>query len=114
MKKITCPLCPVERTIAVIGGKWTMIILRDLFAGIKRFGELRSSIGNISPKILSQRLRYLEKKGIIRRKIYPEVPPKVEYTLTARGRSLSSIVDKMREWGEEQYASPKTQIRRSK
>ncbi len=91
--------CPVERTVNVIGGKWTLLILRDLFDGTKRFGELRVSLTGISPKTLTEKLRTLEQDGIIERKIYPEVPPRVEYSLTKRGQTLETIIEAMREWG---------------
>ena len=91
--------CPVERTVNVIGGKWTLLILRDLFDGTKRFGELRASLIGISPKTLTEKLRALEQDGIIERKIYPEVPPRVEYSLTKRGQTLETIIEAMREWG---------------
>ena len=91
--------CPVERTVNVIGGKWTLLILRDLFDGTKRFGELRASLTGISPKTLTEKLRTLEQDGIIERKIYPEVPPRVEYSLTKRGQTLETIIEAMREWG---------------
>lgn len=93
------PECVVERTIGVIGGKWTTLILRDLLRGTKRFGELRQSLQTVSPKTLTDRLRFLESRGIVTRKIYPEVPPKVEYALTERGRELGGIIDAMAEWG---------------
>ena len=92
--------CPVEKAIKLIGGKWTILILRDLFAGTKRFGELRKSLSSVSPKTLSGRLRYLEKEGIVSRKIFPEVPPRVEYALTKRGKSLGVIIKSMKIWGE--------------
>lgn len=92
--------CPVERAANVIGGKWTLLILRDLFTGTKRFGELRASLTGISPKTLTERLRALEQEGIVVRKIYPEVPPRVEYSLTTRGQKLGPIIEGMREWGE--------------
>lgn len=92
--------CPVERTVNVIGGKWTLLILRDLFSGTKRFGELRASLTGISPKTLTERLRALEQDGIVVRKIYPEVPPRVEYSLTTSGQTLKPVIEGMREWGE--------------
>lgn len=92
--------CPVERTLRIIGSKWTILIIRDLLEGTKRFGELRKSIAGISPRTLSDRLKSLEKEGIITRKIYPEVPPRVEYSLTKRGRGLTSIIMSMKEWGK--------------
>jgi len=94
--------CPVERTVNVIGGKWTLLILRDLFEGTKRFGEIRTSLTGVSPKTLTDKLRALESDGIIQRKIYPEVPPRVEYSLTTRGQSLKKIIDAMKEWGTQQ------------
>ena len=94
--------CPVERALEVIGGKWTMLILRELYFGTRRFGELRVALTGISPKTLTERLRILEQQGIVARKIYPEVPPRVEYSLTGRGRTLGPIIDAMREWGAQQ------------
>lgn len=91
--------CPIEKTLHVIGGKWTILILRDLFSGTKRFGELQRSLQGISPKTLSERLRQLEAQGIIGREMYPEIPPRVEYSLTEKGRSLQAILDDMRTWG---------------
>ena len=91
--------CPIERTLQVIGGKWTLLILRDLFTGTKRFGELLRSLHGISPKTLSERLRQLEAQGIIGRVIYPEIPPRVEYSLTEKGKSLQAILGEMRTWG---------------
>ena len=91
--------CPVERTVNLIGGKWTMLILRDLLVGTKRFGELRTSLAGVSPKTLTDKLRELEGDGLVQRKIYPEVPPRVEYSLTPRGQSLQKIFDAMQEWG---------------
>lgn len=94
--------CPVERTVNVIGGKWTLLILRDLFEGTRRFGEIRVSLKGVSPKTLTDKLRELENGGIIQRKIYAEVPPRVEYSLTRRGQSLKKIFDAMQEWGTQQ------------
>ena len=91
--------CPVERTVNLIGGKWTLLILRDLFTGTKRFGELRTSLAGVSPKTLTDKLRELEGDGLVQRQIYPEVPPRVEYSLTPRGKSLQKIFDAMQEWG---------------
>ena len=91
--------CTVERTLEVIGGKWTTLILRDLLTGTKRFGELRSSLGNIPPKTLTERLRNLEEQGALERVQHPEIPPRVEYTLTAKGRALGAIIAAMADWG---------------
>ncbi len=93
------PECVVERTIDVIGGKWTTLILRDLLHGTKRFGELKRNLHSVSPKTLTDRLRFLETKGIVTRTVYPEVPPRVEYALTERGSELGAIIDAMAEWG---------------
>ena len=93
------PECVVERTLEVIGGKWTTLILRDLLRGTKRFGELRRNLHAVSPKTLTDRLRFLESKGIVTRTVYPEVPPRVEYALTGRGSELGAIIDAMAEWG---------------
>jgi DNA-binding HxlR family transcriptional regulator len=93
------PECTVERTLEVIGGKWTTLILRDLLMGTKRFGELRASLGNIPPKTLTERLRNLEEQGALERVQFPEIPPRVEYTLTDKGRALGAIIEAMAFWG---------------
>jgi DNA-binding HxlR family transcriptional regulator len=92
--------CTVERTLKVIGNKWTTLILRDLLHGTKRFGELRNNLTGISPKTLTDRLRYLEDQGVLTRKIHPEIPPRVEYTLTKKGKDLGKIISEMSKWGE--------------
>lgn len=94
------PACPVETTLMLIGDKWKVLILRDLLPGTKRFGELKKSIGSVSQKVLTAQLRDMEAKGLVSRKIYAEVPPRVEYSLTDLGRSLSPILKAMAEWGE--------------
>jgi DNA-binding HxlR family transcriptional regulator len=91
--------CPVLRTAAIISGKWTLLILRDLSKGINRFSALERSLTGISPKTLSERLKGLEKAGIVTRKSYAEVPPRVEYTLTAMGLELIPLIDHMRDYG---------------
>lgn len=101
------PACPVETTLMLIGDKWKVLILRDLMPGTKRFGELKKSIGNVSQKVLTAQLRDLEEKGLVSRKVYAEVPPRVEYSLTELGKSLSPILDAMREWGEHYQAQNK-------
>ena len=98
MKK-ELPECPVETTLMLISERWKVLIIRDLLDGTKRFGELKKSIGNISQKVLSANLRAMEDSGLLTRKVYPEVPPKVEYTLTETGYSLKPILDAMKEWG---------------
>ncbi|MGM9596936.1 MAG: winged helix-turn-helix transcriptional regulator [Eubacteriales bacterium] len=95
------PACPVETTLMMIGDKWKVLILRDLMTGTKRFGELKKSLGNVSQKVLTAQLRSMEEDGIITRTVYPEVPPRVEYTLTELGRSLKPILDAMYNWGTE-------------
>ena len=94
------PACPVETTLALIGDKWKVLILRDLLPGTKRFGELKRSIGSVSQKVLTAQLRDMESKGLVHREVYPEVPPRVQYSLTHLGRSLAPILDAMRNWGE--------------
>ena len=89
------PACPVETTLMLIGDKWKVLILRDLMDGTKRFGELKKSIGTVSQKVLTAQLRDMEEKGLLTRKVYAEVPPRVEYTLTETGYSLKPILDSM-------------------
>ena len=101
------PACPVETTLMLIGDKWKVLILRDLMPGTKRFGELKKSVGSVSQKVLTAQLRDLEEKGLVSRKVYAEVPPRVEYSLTELGKSLSPILDAMREWGEHYQAQNK-------
>ena len=103
-EKKALPACPVETTLTLIGDKWKVLILRDLLPGTKRFGELKKSIGNVSQKVLTAQLRDMEKSGLVNRKVYPEVPPHVEYSLTELGRSLQPILDALRDWGEEYKA----------
>lgn len=100
MSEKKLPACPVETTLALISSKWKILILRDLMPGTKRFGELKKSIGRVSQKVLTAQLREMETDGLVRRTVYPEVPPRVEYTLTALGRSLKPILDAMWDWGE--------------
>ncbi len=95
------PPCPVETTLLVIGDKWKVLILRELLGGTKRFGQLRKAIGSISQKVLTAQLRAMEEDGLLTRHVYAEVPPRVEYTLTELGQSLSPILDVMRKWGED-------------
>lgn len=94
------PACPVETTLALIGDKWKVLILRDLLIGTKRFGELKKSIGKVSQKVLTAQLRAMEENGLVNRKVYAEVPPRVEYSLTELGQSLKPILDAMWNWGE--------------
>lgn len=98
MKK-EMPACPVETTLMLISDRWKVLIIRDLLDGTKRFNELKRSVGNISQKVLTANLRAMEESGLLTRKVYPEVPPRVEYTLTETGYSLKPILDAMKEWG---------------
>jgi DNA-binding HxlR family transcriptional regulator len=91
--------CPVARTARLISGKWTLLIVRDLATGAKRFNELERSLPGISPKTLSERLRFLEQEGLIIRRPFPEVPPRVEYSLTGKGSALLPIIQTMRQFG---------------
>ena len=94
------PACPVETPLTLISDKWKVLILRDLLTGTKRFGELRKSIGTVSQKVLTSQLRQMKESGLLTRKVYAEVPPRVEYTLTELGYSLKPIMDAMWAWGE--------------
>ena len=93
-------VCPIARTAEIIGGKWTLLIIRDLASGVKRFNQLERSLHGISPKTLSERLRSLEEEGIIVRQTFAEVPPRVEYSLTTKGRDLSIVIESMRSYGK--------------
>lgn len=98
MKK-DLPACPVETTLTLISDRWKVLIIRDLLEGTKRFGELKKSVGTISQKVLTANLRSMEEDGLLTRKVFPEVPPRVEYTLTETGYSLKPILDSMMTWG---------------
>ena len=91
--------CPVEYTASLIANKWKIIILRELLTGTKRYNELTRNVVGISAKVLTENLRELEKDGIISRKVYPEVPPKVEYSLTDKGEDLKNVIEAMKEVG---------------
>ena len=91
--------CPVARTAQIIGNKWTPLIVRDLVAGDRRFSELERSLVGISPKTLTERLKYLESKEIVERRCYAEVPPRVVYSLTEKGHALLPVIESMREYG---------------
>jgi DNA-binding HxlR family transcriptional regulator len=92
-------ICPVARTAEIISGKWTLLIIRDLVSGVKRFNQLERSLHGISPKTLSERLRSLEEEGIIVRQTFAEVPPRVEYSLTEKGYDLVGVIESMRGFG---------------
>lgn len=99
MLKKDLPSCPVELTLLLISNKWKILIIRDLLDGTKRFSELKKSINNISQKVLTSNLREMEENELLTRKVYPEVPPRVEYTLTDIGYSLKPLLDDMDKWG---------------
>ena len=99
MTKKDLPACPVEITMGLIGEKWKVLIIRDLLTGTKRFGELRKSVTGITQKVLTNNFRQMEASGLVKRKVYPEVPPRVEYSLTETGLSLKPILDSMVTWG---------------
>lgn len=94
----TCPVC---RTAEIVCGKWTLLVIRDLAEGRSRFCELERSLHGISPRTLSLRLRALEEEGIVERQTFPEVPPRVEYALTDKGRALVPLIEDMRAYGRE-------------
>jgi DNA-binding HxlR family transcriptional regulator len=93
------PGCPIERAVSVLDGKWTLLILRELFTGTQRFGALREALPGISPKTLSERLREMEAQGLVHREVFAEVPLRVEYSLTPLGRTLDPVIQSLREWG---------------
>ena len=100
--------CPVEATLEVIGGRWKVLILRQLMPGVRRFNELHRSLHGITQKMLTQQLRELEADGLIHREVYLQVPPKVEYSLTQTGKTLVPVLKAMHEWGE-QYLNLRSQ-----
>lgn len=99
MSAISNSRCPVCRTAEIISGKWTLLVIRDLADGSQRFCELERSLEGISPRTLSLRLRALEEEGIVVRNTFPEVPPRVEYALTEKGRALVPLIEDMRSYG---------------
>ena len=101
--------CPVEITLKVIGGRWKMLILRELFKGVRRFSELQKAISGVTQKMLTQQLREMERQGIVSRKVYAQVPPKVEYSLTPLGESLKPVIESMNEWGVKHMNTPRNQ-----
>ena len=104
MESRELPVCPVETTLSLISDRWKVLILRDLFTGTKRFGELKKSLTGISQKVLTANLKDMEANGLLTRKAYPEVPPRVEYTLTELGYSLKPVMDALWKWGENYQA----------
>ena len=99
------PACPVETTLTLISDKWKVLILRDLMPGTKRFGELKKSIGHVSQKVLTSQLRQMEQSGLVSRKVYAEVPPRVEYSLSELGETMRPILDAMEQWGNQYKAT---------
>lgn len=100
MKIKSCHIdCPVEATLKVIEGRWKALILRELLKETRRFGELQRGLTGVTQKMLTQQLREMERDGIVHRKVYAQVPPKVEYSLTPLGKSLKLVLDAMHEWG---------------
>lgn len=98
MKRAEGPNCPAEATLAVVGGRWKVPIVWHLFRGTMRFSDLRRALPALTPKMLTQQLRELEADGVVARKVYPQVPPRVEYSLTKRGESLKPVVTAMCAW----------------
>lgn len=98
--------CPVYDTLRMIGNKWVLLILAQLMGGTKRFGELKKAIPEISPKMLTQQLRKLEQEGLVERTVYAEVPPKVEYALTAKGLALEPVFEQIIIWGRRHGGRP--------
>ena len=105
LTKEEMPACPVAATVQIIGSKWKLLIIRNLLVRPWRFNELRKDLEGISQKVLTDSLRSMEADGIITRTIFPEVPPRVEYSLTELGQSLKPILDAMKNWGETYKAS---------
>jgi DNA-binding HxlR family transcriptional regulator len=101
----TASACPIARTANLVGDAWTILIVRDLMGGSRRFGQLQDSLGNVSPKTLSHRLKMLEHADILTRQAYAEIPPRVEYALTEKGHALLHIIEAMREFGQQYLSS---------
>lgn len=99
------PACPVETTLLMISDKWKVLILRDLLNGTMRFSELRRSVGSVSQKVLTANLRQMERDGLVHREVFPEVPPRVEYSLTETGQTLQPVIEAMKNWGTQYKAA---------
>ena len=106
MGRFQSAACPIERTATLIGDRWTPLIVRDLAPGCRRFSELQRSLEGISPKTLSERLRRLEEAGVVSRTCFAEMPPRVEYRLTDKGRALLSVIESMRNFGVTWLSDP--------
>lgn len=101
-KRAELPVCPVETCVQLIGSKWRLLIMRDLLMNESmRFGQLQRSVGKVSQKVLTSNLREMEDAGLVIRRVYPEVPPRVEYSLTETGKSLKPVIDAMWAWGSD-------------
>ena len=99
LTKEELPFCPVATTVDLIGNKWKLLIMRELLTGTKRFNEIHRLVGGISQQVLTENLRKLESDGIVKREVFPEVPPRVEYSLTDIGDSLRPVINSMSDWG---------------
>ncbi len=99
LTKEELPFCPVATTVDLIGNKWKLLIMRELLTGTKRFNEIHRLVGGISQKVLTENLRKMESDGIVKREVFPEVPPRVEYSLTDIGDSLRPVINSMSDWG---------------
>lgn len=95
------PKCPIDTTLKMLGCRWKVLIIKELLGGTKRFGELKKSVTGITQKVLTSKLREMEELGLLERKIYPQIPPKVEYTLTDIGYSLRPVLESLKEWGKD-------------
>ena len=109
LKQLALPACPVETALILMGDRWKLLIVQELLQGTKRFGELKKALNGISQKVLTQHLRAMEDSGLVTRKVYAEVPPKVEYSLTDIGQSLQPVHEAMRLWGEDYKKYANTQ-----
>ena len=105
VRKEDLPACPVATTVQLIGSKWKLLILRNLLARPWRFNELQKNLEGISQKVLTDSLRSMEEDGLVTRRVYPEVPPRVEYSLSPLGESMRPIIDAMEQWGAAYKAS---------
>ena len=101
MKSKDLPKCPIETTLKMLGCKWKVLIIRELLTGTKRFGELKRAVTGITQKVLASKLREMEELGLLEREVYPQIPPKVEYTLTDIGYSLRPVLESLKCWGKD-------------
>ena len=101
MKSKDLPKCPIETTLKMLGCKWKVLIIRELLTGSKRFGELKRAVTGITQKVLTSKLREMEELGLLEREVYPQIPPKVEYTLTDIGYNLRPVLESLKCWGKD-------------